>query len=154
MSVLWFAFGIYIVGVALTLFIRPALMFHAENGTWKEFGLGRSGYATLFPFWMFTLVWAFVSYALATLGAVFFGAAALRSMPPHPLQHNIAAPISSMPIPTLPTTVMNDAPASAVVGKPPGYYVLETAKSGLPQYVYYGTSPPTLENVARLAHSG
>ncbi len=150
MSVLWFAFGIYIVGVALVLFIRPALMFHAENGTWKEFGLGRSGYATLFPFWMFTLVWAFVSYALATIGAILFGTAALRSIPSAPIG-NIAAPISSMPAPTLPTSVLNEPAAS--VGKTPGYYVLETAKSGLPQYVYFGTSPPTLENVARLSGS-
>lgn len=150
MSVLWFAFGIYIVGVALVLFIRPALMFHAENGSWKEFGLGRSGYYTLFPFWMFTLVWAFVSYALATLGGIFFGTTALNSLPMN-MSVNVAKPISSMEVPALPTTVMN-AP-SAAAGTTPGYYVLESAASTAPRYIYYGTSPPSLENVSRLTHT-
>jgi hypothetical protein len=39
-------------------------MFH-ENGTWKEFGYQRSARYTLFPVWLFAIVWAIVSYTLA-----------------------------------------------------------------------------------------
>lgn len=146
MSVLWFAFGIYILGVALVLFIRPALMFHSGSGTWKEFGLGRSGNYTLFPFWMFSLSWAFISYALATLLTIFFGTTALKGLPTQPM-NNIVQPISSS-VPALPTRVVNE---SMVAKATPGYYVLETPASGPPKYVYFGSEPPTISNISPVA---
>jgi hypothetical protein len=45
-------------------------MFH-ENGSWKEFGYQRASAIsatsryTIFPFWLFAVAWAFVSYAVA-----------------------------------------------------------------------------------------
>ena len=56
----------YSIGLGLVLHFRPSLMFN-ENGTWKEFGYKRSADArhTMFPFWLFAISWAFVSYALA-----------------------------------------------------------------------------------------
>ena len=65
MEVLWLAIIIYSIGMALILHFRPALMFH-ENGTWKEFGYQRDSRHTIFPFWLFSVVWAFLSYVLAT----------------------------------------------------------------------------------------
>ena len=65
MSVLWFALGIYIVGIAVVLFIRPTDMFSASG--WKEFGLANTSNYTVFPFWMFAIVWAVVSYTVASL---------------------------------------------------------------------------------------
>jgi hypothetical protein len=67
MEVLWLAILLYSVGLAIVLHLRPALMFHA-NGTWKEFGYQRSTESryTIFPFWLFAVVWAFVSYAVAS----------------------------------------------------------------------------------------
>ena len=67
MNVLWFAFGIYIIGIAIVLFLRPNIMFRPGKGTWKEFGISNTGSYTVFPFWLFTLVWAILSYVLATM---------------------------------------------------------------------------------------
>ena len=164
MSILWIAFGLYIVGVGLVLYIRPHSMFHAETGTWKEFGMSRSNYYTLFPFWMFTLVWAFLSYALATVGMLAFGNFALQTFGPMPslveadaaaveIPKNLATPISKVKVPKLPLTAATDAyaAAEAAAAATPGYYVLETPKSGAPKYVYFGLSPPSLDDVERFA---
>jgi len=46
-------------------------MFHSD-GTWKEFGIGRNpDRYTWFPFWIFALVWAIVSYILIVFLASF-----------------------------------------------------------------------------------
>ena len=60
------AIVIYSIGMGLVLHLKPALMFHA-SGAWKEFGYQRGGRYTLFPFWLFAVVWGFVSYVLATV---------------------------------------------------------------------------------------
>ena len=161
MSILWIAFGLYIVGICLVLYIRPHSMFHAETGTWKEFGMSRSNYYTLFPFWMFTLVWAFLSYALATVGMLAFGNFALQTFGPVSslveaeaaveIPKNLATPISKVKVPKLPLTTATDAAAVASAAATPGYYILETPKSGAPKYVYYGLSPPSLDDIERYA---
>lgn len=132
MNVLWFAFGVYIIGVAVILFLRPSLMFHTSSGTWKEFGLGRSteNY-TVFPFWMFIFVWAVMSYAIASFISIFFSTIAARQPSVSLNANNLVKPISSAPATT------------------PGYYILESTQmpKANPRYVYYGTNPPTIENV-------
>jgi hypothetical protein len=65
MEILWLAIVLYSVGLGLVLHFRPALMFQ-ENGAWKEFGYQRSPRHTLFPFWLFAVTWAFISYVIAT----------------------------------------------------------------------------------------
>ena len=65
MEILWLAIVLYCVGLGLVLHLRPALMFQ-ENGAWKEFGYQRSPRHTLFPFWLFAVTWAFISYVIAT----------------------------------------------------------------------------------------
>ena len=65
MNVLWFAFGIYIIGVSALLILQPKAMF--ENKVWKEFGLHNTTKATIFPVWMFIILWSFLSYAAASL---------------------------------------------------------------------------------------
>jgi hypothetical protein len=64
MEILWLAIVIYSIGLGVLLHFRPAFMFH-ENGSWKEFGYQRDSRHTLFPFWLFAIAWAFVSYVLA-----------------------------------------------------------------------------------------
>ena len=64
MQILWLAIVFYSVGLAIILQLRPSLMFH-ENGSWKEFGYQRDSRHTLFPFWLFAILWAFCSYAIA-----------------------------------------------------------------------------------------
>lgn len=56
---------IYLGGITLVLYMKPALMFDAE-GRWKEFGLKQNDRHTWFPFWLYCLVWAILSYAIAT----------------------------------------------------------------------------------------
>ena len=169
MSVLYLALAIYIVGVAIVLFIRPSLMFHPDNGTWKEFGLDTTHRNTVFPFWMFTIVWAFLSYAIASIGNVFIANVVLRSTP----EENIAMPISEIrytestpglqvvhtnaPLtpaprvraPRMPKVTAPVAAVTAVTAAPqlPGYYIVEPQPSGIPKFVYFGHEPPTFENL-------
>ena len=67
MEILWLAIIIYSIGLVVVLHFKPSLMFN-ENGTWKEFGYQRSSSTdlsryTIFPFWLFSITWAFLSYA-------------------------------------------------------------------------------------------
>ena len=64
MELLWLAIVFYSAGLAAVLYLRPAIMFN-ENGTWKEFGYQRDSRHTLFPFWLFVITWAIVSYVLS-----------------------------------------------------------------------------------------
>jgi hypothetical protein len=130
MTTLMLAFGLYIIGVAAVLYFRPQLMFR-EN-SWKEFGLGSSGIRTVFPFWLFTFVWAIISYAAATVGNLYIAKLAMLSVPAHKQIENIAAPVSAIPQPT---------PA-------PGYYIVQPQPTGAPRFVYFGTSPPSFGDLA------
>ncbi len=147
------AMGIYILGVAVVLYLRPRLMFHADTGAWKEFGLDAG--RTILPFWMFALLWAIISYVGATVISVFLSGLALQNVPADVIEANISAvmkPVSKTPPPVLPTSVLESAkaPSSATV---PGYYVLEAPKTGPPKYIYFGSEPPTVENVSRFSPS-
>lgn len=164
MAPLWLAIVIYSIGLGIVLHLRPALMFN-ENGTWKEFGykreVGGSRY-TIFPFWLFAVSWAFVSYALAAgiswnwsapgVMAVATVAAAPRWYPPEPESEDeeeiaeedddeaIGVPVSETI--RIPRGRRPQTPAR----KPrPGYYVLDPASqntAGLRRYIYFGDAPP------------
>lgn len=153
MSVLWFALGIYIVGIAVVLFIRPSSMFSASG--WKEFGLANTSNYTIFPFWMFAIVWAVVSYAVASLFTLTVASGVIDSAvgENNDIQlNNIATPVSKA-VAAPPVSVPAPAPAPAPVPvpaatpTPPGYYILQESAKGPAKYIYYGTSPPTIENI-------
>ena len=131
MSVLYIAFGMYIIGIGIVLYVRPSIMF--QHSTWKEFGLNNSQSHTVFPFWMFTLIWAIISYAIATLASLTIAQVVLRSTQ---LQPNLGTPQMMTPI--------------SQVSQSPGYYVMDTI-GRTPKYVYFGTSPPTVDQL--LAYS-
>jgi hypothetical protein len=118
-----------------------------ENGTWKEFGYNRDSRHTIFPFWLFSIVWALVAYALASflVASVFTGVFTGVS----------AAAMSSMPSYESPSDLEGDSdfesesdlePPPQQVSKKPraGYYVLnaDTRRNGIRKYVYYGSEPP------------
>ena len=65
MEVLWLAIFIYSLGLGAVLHFKPELMF-TKAGNWKEFGYQRGERYTIFPVWLFAIVWALVSYVLAT----------------------------------------------------------------------------------------
>lgn len=166
MSILYLALAIYIVGVAIVMYLRPSIMFHADNGTWKEFGLDNNQRTTVFPFWMFTITWAFLSYAIATVSNVFVANVVLRSTSAPSesafhLDEDIATPISRAQY-TMPEQVVHGeasyrmprAPRMPKVPAPtqlPGYYLVEPQASGVPKFVYFGHEPPSFENL--ITHS-
>lgn len=154
MTVLWYAIGIYIIGAAIVLYSRPRIMFR-EDGMWKEFGLATETDQTIFPFWMFALLWAIISYALASLLSIFFASVALRSAP-NMSNSNISPnasflqPISSYPNmqPVQPVQPMPTA-MPAPTPKVPGYYILDPYANPVnPRYIYYGIEPPGITPVA------
>ena len=140
MTAIWYAISIYMIGIAVILYLRPKTMFR-DDGMWKEFGLQKDG--TVFPFWMFAIVWAVLAYALATLLSMMFASIVLNSSdstvgsPVSPVQQvqptaSIMQPISQAPMMNMPSEVP----------KVPGYYILDPYSSGAPRYIYYGTAPP------------
>jgi hypothetical protein len=144
MEVLWLAILIYSMGLAGVLHVRPALMFH-ENGTWKEFGYQRSSGHTLFPFWLFAITWAFVSYALATAIAwmVPTSGAAMATAAVATMSYGDEEDDDELTA----ATEMPSTPAPRTKKARPGYYVLDPAsrEGGLRRYIYYGPQPPADE---------
>lgn len=132
MRTLLFSMILYLAGIAVILFIRPSLMFH-RDGRWKEFGIGDVDGGTVFPFWMFCIVWAIISYIIAHLVSG-------KSTP----SMNVAA-VPLAPLMPLRNTFQESGPQP--VEEPPmksGYYRLNAAssKKGVPRYVYVGPDEP------------
>jgi hypothetical protein len=177
MSTLWLAIFIYSVGLGLVLHFRPALMFQA-NGAWKEFGYKRAPESryTIFPVWLFAIVWAVLSYAIAAaITTVWFpstAAVAATAYVNGPFSNGSTEeydddmtmlPASNFAPEPAPPPMMEEEedeetmeftmPVRRPRGRPrkqprPGYYVLDPAsrEGGLRQYVYYGPEPPTNSN--------
>ena len=169
MESLWFAIAIYSVGLAGVIWLRPALMFN-ENGTWKEFGYQRSSRHTLFPVWLFAIVWACVSYALAaaliwiltgrTLAAsaaavTAASASASRWTPSRGFREEDEEEVEeeedsdeefTIPVSRVPRSVSRNSTSSGKKPRP-GYYMLdpESERGGLRRYIYFGDKPPNLE---------
>jgi len=167
MESLWLAIAIYSVGLAVVIWLRPALMFN-ENGTWKEFGYQRSSRHTLFPVWLFAIAWAFVSYALAAAliwiltgrsammaasAAATSAAASARWSPSRgyrEVEHEADEGIYDEETDDEDFTIpVSRVPRSTNGGRKkdnprPGYYVLdpESERGGLRRYIYFGDKPP------------
>ena len=160
MEILWLAIVFYSVGLGLVLHFRPSLMFH-ENGTWKEFGYQRSSRHTMFPFWLFAVTWAFLSYAIAAAvlwmipsfgpaSTVAAAATAASSFGPYSQseysdseeEEEEATPVSAY---VEPPRRGRGRPRKSEAKKPrEGYYVIdpESLEGGLRKYVYYGPERP------------
>ena len=154
MHVLFLALTIYLLGVTIVLYLRPALMFH-PGGTWKEFSLNPDPNHTWMPFWLFSVLWAFASYLVATGIQRFLLSAG---------SNDIDADVEDMEMPEVeeaPAPVRNRSrkpvnldvdvdvePVSKNMGlntSKNGFYVLNTKKynsNHVPTYVYYGDQPP------------
>jgi hypothetical protein len=139
MEILWLAIVLYSVGLGIVLHFRPALMFQ-ENGAWKEFGYQRSPRHTLFPFWLFAVTWAFISYVIATSVSCVMpvGAAVAYS-------NGIDSTFMSTPVDE---EEDDDIPVSRFMDsdKTPrqGYYVRDTSipADEMPRYIYHGPDQP------------
>jgi len=122
---------LYLTGIAVVLFFRPSLMFH-RDGRWKEFGVGDIDGGTVFPFWLFCIIWAAVSYITVHL---LIGAAAIPAT-------NVATALAPLaPLAPLRNSFMESGPEEPMKS---GYYRLNSAgsKKGVPRYVYVGPDEP------------
>jgi len=153
MHVLFLALTIYLIGTTVILYLRPSVMFH-PGGTWKEFSLNPDPNHTYMPFWLFSILWALLSYLIATflqrrgVGAseevTDFEAIEMDDTPAR-----APVPVSASSEPEFADQDFTEAePVSKNMGLNKtrnGYYVLNTQKysrNQVPMYVYYGDSPP------------
>jgi len=148
MSLLIYSGLLYLLGISILLYIRPEFMF-THDGTWKEFGLGRSRHRyTWMPFWLFAIIWAILSYLIVLIIAGHTGIGGVSN--------NTDISVSTEPIEpqNVSMKAMSAVPANIPKKKPtsmeemrPGYYILnvnETMKRGIPKYVYLGPEAPNL----------
>ena len=121
---------LYIAGVAGILLLRPSFMF-SPDGSWKEFGIGKeSDHFSPFPFWMFCIVWALVSYGVV-LALVRSSGSLETDAPPLNRRTNSLPPPSSH--------VRRNEEGEAPFELPEGYYMLNRkTKNGIPKYVFIG----------------
>ena len=136
---------LYLLGVAAVLLIKPSFMF-TPDGQWKEFGIGQNpDRYTPFPFWLFCLSWAIVSYILILLLLPLFGKKTSNVEEPfiRPLNSSRRQKVVEEDVDL---DDMFSAPGSEGVSLPKGYYVLNkkaTRLTGMPKYVFIGENPPT-----------
>lgn len=138
---------LYLAGVSLILYLKPELMFN-KDGEWKEFGLGRNPEQyTWLPFWLFTILWAIMSY-LIILSLTSPSSQSSSSI----FNHVTELPVANEELE--PENVSIKSLSSSIKRKPSntgemkkGYYILdvnETAKRGIPKYIYLGPEAPNL----------
>lgn len=149
---------LYLVGVAGVLIYKPQSMF-TPDGNWKEFGIGkREDKYTAFPFWLFCITWAVVSYVIVELVMI------LRENIPEVPEVNMNELKANMKTSSLfrnkkgngngrnfkrNTASLEESLGEDIIGKtielPKGYYVLNekaTQLSGIPKYIYLGSENP------------
>ena len=135
-----FAGLLYLTGVAVVLVLKPSFMF-TPDGNWKEFGIGKNeSRYTPFTFWLFCLVWAFVSYMLVILISPLFERKDVPSVNTNRRnKRNVRFEDDSD---LLFEDELGDQAHSEL---PKGYYVLNRKASklaGVPKYVYLGQEEP------------
>ena len=143
MSLLLFSGLLYLLGVSVILVSKPELMFSKE-GNWKEFGIGRNKHKyTWMPFWLFSIIWAIVSYMLVLVISSMFGfvdkktdvSVSIESIEPNNISSKSVISVGKSKL------NMNSNEMKQ------GYYILdtnETVKKGIPKYIYLGPQAPNL----------
>jgi hypothetical protein len=149
MTLLIYAGLLYLIGISAVLILKPELMF-AKDGSWKEFGLGRSKHKyTWMPFWLFAISWAIVSYVIVLVIASATGLGGVSNNIDVPVKNNAIEPenVSMKAMsPVFNDNMLKKRPTSSNDMKP-GYYILdvnETVKRGVPKYIYLGPEAPNL----------
>ena len=142
-TVLW-ASVLYFLGAATVLYFRPNYMFY-PTGEWREFGFNQEE-KTLFPFWLFCIVWAILSYVIVYL---IIGKRRMEAV--LPIQST--ATMVTAPKKSTESFLVSEANRpikrrSASVDLRPGYYMLNRETSdieGVPKYVYLGEEEPHID---------
>ena len=100
-------------------------MFH-ENGNWKEFGLNQDAKHTWFPFWLFCIMWAFVSYGLSSFVCYLTSSTSTN-------ENSDIVELNSKAKKNSKNTMKS------------GYYVLDKEayeNNGIPKYIFLGSEAP------------
>lgn len=123
---------LYLIGVGIILAIKPSFMFSPDGG-WKEFSISKTtDHGTVFPFWLFCIVWAIVSYAIVLILTTLFTAETAN--------RGNGTRRNNFQLPQIQSTVENEPEG---VELPPGYYMLnKRSKNGAPRYIFIGAEPP------------
>ena len=142
MSLLIYSGLLYLIGVSVILAFKPLLMF-SKDGKWKEFGIGRSRERyTWMPFWLFTIIWAIISYTIVLIIAD-------RTNSMNVTNSTNATNESMIDAEDNMEELLNLTKKSKSINKSikKGYYILntnETMKNGQPKYIYLGPETPNL----------
>jgi hypothetical protein len=141
--------ALYLVGVAVALVVKPSFMF-APDGTWKEFGIGQDPKRyTVFPFWLFCLVWAVLAYIIVLVMLPLFAdidelnSDQVNSESVYTPKNNKRSKKNVVNVKEDSDLVFDDEVEP--VGLPKGYYVLNKKASriaGTPKYIYLGEEEP------------
>lgn len=136
---------LYLAGVSVVLYFKPDLMFNAE-GEWKEFGLGRHrDRYTWLPFWLFTILWAILSYLIVLTLSTPFSSPKDAVYSVGEERNGDELEPDNVSLKSL-SSSLKKKPANAGEMKK-GYYILdanETARRGIPKYIYLGPETPNL----------
>ena len=143
MKLLLYAGFLYLIGIAIILLVQPGIMFRTD-GVWKEFGIGRNPERyTWMPFWLFSILWAVLSYMILLLMAsanILPGIRALTDITVNETEYELNDMTSSVSVGKA------KAKAKAGGGAKPGYYILnsQASRNGAPKYIYLGPEAPNL----------
>jgi hypothetical protein len=145
MSLLIYSGLLYLLGISIVLFLKPTWMFHAD-GKWKEFGLGRSKERhTWMPFWLFSILWAILSYLLILTVAGYTGLGGVSMKTEVAVSMEPIEP-EQVSVKSLATNISKRRPKS-MEQMNKGYYILDQTqsdKNGVPMYMYLGPKSPNL----------
>jgi len=139
---------LYLLGVSIVLTIKPEFMFTKE-GKWKEFGLGRDKQNyTWFPFWLFTILWAILSYTIVLVIVDATGTAinAVNSKTDVTVIADSIEP-QNVSMKSLSVNRNEFKKPKNLNEMKNGYYILdqnETIKHGVPKYIFLGPEAPNL----------
>lgn len=142
---------LYLLGMATILVLKPSLMF-TEDGSWKEFGIGRNKNThTWMPIWFFAILWALTCYIL--VGIVFTiyvpqkqvrlvrQSVEMSSELEPELDLEMEPELAPAPVP-----VRLRRARGKPMNLPDGYYLMNAdatnAAGGIPKYVYLGKGLP------------
>jgi hypothetical protein len=119
-----------------------------EDGSWKEFGIGRNmNTHTWMPFWFFAILWALTSYILVTIiFTVYFPEIRVRMEAVETVSKPRISPSSYSSI----EDIEMPRPIKRGRGKsmelPDGYYIRNTdgteIAGGIPKYIFLGKGLP------------
>ena len=148
---------LYLLGISIVLAFKPEIMFTKE-GNWKEFGLGRAnGRYTWLPFWLFTILWAILSYMIVLVIASHTGLAGVTANSEVPVTSNTIEPENVSMKAMTPVLQEGRKRPSTMGDMKKGYYILdanETMKKGIPKYIYLGPEAPNLVYHHDIEHTG